>query len=165
MENVQDIFRVSSYSSNSTFSFHVTLAHQQWGIRKRFHHSIARYLMGCIPLCVWECRKVVGEWCFFGSFVLRFSARRHLQWWLLEMVAWLENGSHNNIVQHHVLLIIAIAYPAQRKYLDEVCTWHNGTRRQCGTFSRLWLAVHQPLLGQGLFRLCSALLFTAKCTQ
>ena len=84
--NVQDIFRVSPFSSNSSSSsFPVALAHQQWGIWKRCYHSITEHLMGCIPLCIWECREVVDRWHFFGPFILRFWAKRHLQWRFLQL--------------------------------------------------------------------------------
>ena len=113
--------------------------------------------MGCIPLCVWEHREVVGKWRFFDSFILRFSARHHLQW-QLQMAAWLENGLRNNVVWHCVLMFWAVAYPTQRNYWDNV--WHSGTRHLHSTSSRLWPTAHQPLSGQGFFRLCSAQLFT-----
>ena len=143
MENVQDIFSISSLSSNSS-STPVALAHEQWGIWKRFYHSIMRHLMGCISLCTWECRKVVGRWNFLAP---SYFASGQDAICNADSCKW-PSGSSNTVVQRRVLVFWAIAYPAQWNYRDDVRTWHNGSRGDYGsrgTSSRSWLAARQPL--------------------
>ena len=64
-----------------------------------------------------------GSWqmTLFGPFILRFWARRHLQW---RSCKWASGssidtpGSSNNVVQHRVRVLWAVVYPAQRDYRD-----------------------------------------------
>ena len=53
---------------------------------------------------------------------------------------WL-SGLSNNVVPRRVIVVWAIAYPAQRNYWGDMCTRHNGTKLgQSGTSYRSWLA-------------------------
>ena len=60
MENIEDIIRISSSSSNFSSSFPGTQAHERLG------HSILQHSMGCILLCTWERCEVVGRWHFLA---------------------------------------------------------------------------------------------------
>ena len=53
MENIQYTFLISSFLLLICFSSSpIALAHERWGIWKRFYHSILRHTIGCIPLCI-----------------------------------------------------------------------------------------------------------------
>ena len=112
VENVQDIFHVSSFSSNSSS---VTLAHERWGIWKRFYYGIPQHLMGCIPLHIWERRGVLCRWHISGTFVLRFPARRHLQWWTC---TW-PPDSTSKVVQLCVLVCLSCCLPSTAELLGQ----------------------------------------------
>ena len=74
VENVHDIFRILSFSSNS--SSPDDLANERWGVSKWFNHKTARRSTHCIPLYLRGQRDAVCIWRCSSFFVRRLSVRR-----------------------------------------------------------------------------------------
>ena len=67
VENVQDIFRVSPFSSSSNSSSPEALAHERSGVREYFHHRLTPLSSGCILLYTRVCRELVRVMAIFWT--------------------------------------------------------------------------------------------------
>ena len=78
IENVHDIFRISSFSSSNSSSPDA-VAHEHWGVWKWFNHRTARRSTQCFLLYLRGQHDAVCIWRFSSSFVRCLSVRCHLQ--------------------------------------------------------------------------------------
>ena len=67
VENVQDIFRISSFSSSSNSSSPEALTHERWGVREYFHHRLTPLSSGCILLYTRVCYELVRVMAIFWT--------------------------------------------------------------------------------------------------
>ena len=130
IEKVHDIFCILSFSFSNSFS-PVAVAHERWGVWKRYNHRTVWLLphssvVLCIPLylcTVWllphciplylrgQC-DVVCIWQFSSFFVRRLSVRCHLQWWSTYPM-WLEADEccPGLLECHGIPLLVPILFP------------------------------------------------------
>ena len=95
VENVLDIFRISSSSSSSSNSSSPgALAHERCGVRKYSHHHLTPLSLGCILLYTRMCRELVSVMAIFWTswlvatnmtpFAMTFHNRLQAAEWMRE---------------------------------------------------------------------------------